>query len=55
MRVSSGTNRDEATTDDQVVVLQHLGINRPYLDSRWLSQVKSDLVYRPKGKSDLLD
>ena len=55
MRVSTNTNRDEATVDDQVVVLQHLGINRPYLDSRWLSQVRSDLVYRPKGKSDILD
>lgn len=55
MRVSSGISRDEATSTDQVVVLQHLGINRPYLDSRWLSQVRSDLVYKPKGKSDILD
>ncbi len=55
MRVTSNISRDEGTSTDQVVVLQHLGINRPYLDSRWLSQVKSDLVYRPKGKSDLLD
>ena len=55
MRVSTNTNRDEATVDDQVVVLRHLGINRPYLDSRWLSQVRNDLVYRPKGKSDIID
>jgi len=54
-RISSGISRDEPTGTDQVVVLQHLGINRPYLDSRWLSQVRSDLVYRPKGKSDILD
>ena len=54
-RVSSGLSRDEPTGTDQVVVLQHLGINRPYLDSRWLSQVRSDLVYRPKGKSDIVD
>lgn len=55
MRMSTNISRDEPTGTDQVVVLQHLGINRPYLDSRWLSQVRSDLVYRPKGKSDILD
>lgn len=55
MRMSTNISRDEPTGIDQVVVLQHLGINRPYLDSRWLSQVRSDLVYRPKGKSDILD
>lgn len=54
-RIASTTLRDKRASTDQVVVLQHLGINRPYLDSRWLSQVRSDLVYKPKGKSDILD
>jgi len=48
MRVSTSVSRDNGTRDDQVVVLQCLDVARPYLDSRWLSDVHSDLVFRPK-------
>ena len=48
-----GNLRDGPTRNDQVVVLQSLAINRPYLDSRWLKEVHSDLVYNGAKKSDL--
>jgi hypothetical protein len=48
MRVSTSVSRDGGVRDDQVVVLQCLDVARPYLDSRWLSDVSSDLVFRPK-------
>lgn len=53
IRCSSETLRDGPTRNDQVVVLQNLTINRPYLDSRWLREVHSDLVYNGSKKSDL--
>lgn len=53
IRCSSETLRDGPTRNDQVVVLQNLTINRPYLDSRWLREVHSDLVYNGAKKSDL--
>lgn len=53
IRCSSETLRDGPMRNDQVVVLQNLTINRPYLDSRWLREVHSDLVYNGSKKSDL--
>lgn len=53
IRCSTETLRDGPTRNDQVVVLQNLTINRPYLDSRWLREVHSDLVYSGSKKSDL--
>lgn len=53
IRCSTETVRDGPTRNDQVVVLQNLTINRPYLDSRWLRDVHSDLVYSGTKKSDL--
>jgi len=53
IRCSTETLRDGPTRNDQVVVLQSLAINRPYLDSRWMREVHSDLVYSGSKKSDL--
>lgn len=53
VRCSTETLRDGPTRNDQVVVLQSLAINRPYLDSRWAKDVHSDLVYNGQKKSDL--
>ena len=53
VRCSTNTSRDHGTTSDEVVVLQGLDVARPYLDSRWLSHVRSDLVYQGKKRSDL--
>lgn len=53
IRASTETLRDGPARDDQVVILQALGINRPYLDSRWLKDCRSDLIYSGKKKSDL--
>lgn len=53
IRCSSETLRDGPMRNDQVVVLQNLTINRPYLDSRWAQDVHSDLVYSGNKKSDL--
>jgi hypothetical protein len=50
LRVTTRTTRDNKSRKDTVVVLQGLDIARPVLDSRWLSDVHSDLVYRPQSK-----
>lgn len=46
LRMSTSTSRDNRMRDDSVVILQGLDIARPVLDSRWLSDVRSDLVFR---------
>lgn len=50
LRMSTSTSRDNRMRNDTVVILQGLDIARPVLDSRWLSDVKGDMVYRPAGK-----
>lgn len=46
LRMSTSTSRDNRMRNDTVVVLQGLDIARPVLDSRWLSDVKGDRVFR---------
>lgn len=46
LRMSTSTSRDNRMRNDTVVVLQGLDIARPVLDSRWLSDVRGNCVFR---------
>jgi hypothetical protein len=45
-RVTTRTTRDNKMRKDTVVILQGLDIARPVLDSRWLSDVRGNMVFR---------
>ena len=52
IRISSDTSRDNATSSQDVVVLQQLDLARFYLDSMWVNDCKAPEVFRPKNKDD---